>query len=371
MGILDYKQEKMLNEALRDAFATPVAFEEMLKYELGVVIWDHIGDSDNYHTRVRKIIDYFESRDTTVNLINGARTSNPTNAKLLRFSQIVENFKSFEAPSKSELEAIIGDEMETSAVTSWRERLGAIEGQVCRIANPDLTVTEGGGFGTGFLVAPNIVLTNWHVVHSKHFVEDKIQVQFDYKKKSDGSMNFVTHYGLASKWRIAEEPPTAHEKDPKKVDYTKPKANELDFALIKLDGSPGSRPIGNNEEDGILRGYVQLPGKKITGDNRVLFIIQHPHGKPMELAVNTMKPLDSAEDLRIFYETDTLAGSSGSPCFNWNLDLIALHHGFNGILNRGVPIRKIARYLHDKGLLDDKGNIVGKEEESEDEGIWN
>jgi V8-like Glu-specific endopeptidase len=369
MGILDYRQEKMLNEALREAFPSPELFQNMLQYELGLNVWDYVGPSDSALTRVRQIINYFEARDTTVDLINGARASNPTNAKLVRISQLVA--ATFVAPSKDELEAMIGDELETSAVTSWRERLGAIEGQVCRIANPDLTVTEGGGFGSGFLVAPNVVLTNWHVVNSKHFVEDKIRFQFDYKKKPDGSMNFFTDYGLAADWLLAEKPPTAHERDPKNVAYTKPKEDELDFALIRLDGSPGSKPIGENVVDGLVRGYVQLPGKKIAGDNRVLFIIQHPHGKPMELAVNIMKPQVSLDDLRIFYETDTLAGSSGSPCFNWNLDLVGLHHGFNGILNRGIPIRKIARYLHDNGLLDDKGNIVSVEEESEDESIWN
>jgi len=102
----------------------------------------------------------------------------------------------------------------------------------------------------------------------------------------------------------------------------------------------------------------------------VLFVIQHPFGRPMELAVNTVKPLETPDDLRIFYDSDTLAGSSGSPCFNWNLDLVALHHGFNGLLNRGIPIRKIARYLHANELLDDKGDIVGAKSQAAEESIW-
>ena len=340
----------------------------MLRYELDINIADYVSPSDDFRMRALKIIQHFEAYDTTLDLINGARASNPTAAKLLRFSQMVDS--SIVTPSRSGLEAIIGVKMETSAITAWRERIGALEGQVCRIANPEFTGTEGGGFGTGFLVAPNVVLTNWHVVHSSLFEAEKVRVQFDYKKKTDGSLNFVTSYGLVADWKLTESPPTAFEQNPKNVPYVKPKVDELDFALIKLDGSPGSEPIGKNAAHGLMRGYVQLPGKKIEADNRVLFIIQHPQGRPMELSVNMMKPLESPDDLRVFYENDTLPGSSGSPGFNWNLDLIALHHGFNGQLNRGIPIRKIAHYLHKNGLLDDKGNIVGGAVGEEVAGIW-
>jgi len=60
-------------------------------------------------------------------------------------------------------------------------------------------------------VAPNVVITNWHVVHGSQFKPEKIRVQFDYKKKRDGSLNFVTDYGLATDWLLAELPPTAYE----------------------------------------------------------------------------------------------------------------------------------------------------------------
>ena len=139
MGILNGKQEQMLNEALSEAFPTHQAFQSMLRYELDININNYVGPADDARTRAFKIIEHYEAHDTTLDLINGARASNPTAAKLLRFSQMVAS--SITTPSKSELEAMIGSEMETAAITTWRERIGAIEGQVCRIANPEFTGT--------------------------------------------------------------------------------------------------------------------------------------------------------------------------------------------------------------------------------------
>ena len=58
--------------------------------------------------------------------------------------------------------------------------------------------------------------------------------------------------------------------------------------------------------------------------------------------------------LRVRYATNTEGGSSGSPCFNKDWDLIALHHYGDPAFgqpkyNQGIPIGKIREHLRGKG----------------------
>ena len=62
---------------------------------------------------------------------------------------------------------------------------------------------------------------------------------------------------------------------------------------------------------------------------------------------------------RIRYDTNTAGGSSGSPCLNDSLELVALHHmgdpdfarAHTPTFNQGIPIQLIADRLSRKGLL--------------------
>ena len=86
-------------------------------------------------------------------------------------------------------------------------------------------------------------------------------------------------------------------------------------------------------------------------------IIQHPRGEPKQVVIRENKLLDlpkpTAADPRLDryaqYEADTDQGSSGSPVFNDQWEVIALHHS-------GVP------KTNDKGdLIDDGGNVIDPE----------
>jgi V8-like Glu-specific endopeptidase len=66
----------------------------------------------------------------------------------------------------------------------------------------------------------------------------------------------------------------------------------------------------------------------------------------------------------VTYRTNTLGGSSGSPCFNADLELIALHHGSDPDFhpahtpeyNEGIPFDTILARLANKGL----SGLLGK-----------
>ena len=115
----------------------------------------------------------------------------------------------------------------------------------------------------------------------------------------------------------------------------------LDFALVAVGG-----------EDALRGSYDFCPliaqeGKILIGDP--INIIQHPKGEMKQIVVRENQLLDlpqkKALDRYAHYEADTEPGSSGSPVFNDQWDVVALHHS-------GIPA------TDDNGnLLDVDGNV--------------
>src|SRR5262249_10494583 len=221
---------------------------------------------------------------------------------------------------------------------------------VCRI---EIRVNGGGQvFGTGFLIKGDRVLTNWHVVECIAAVEDKdpnyngpratasdLVCRFDYKVLSNGVVNSGTTFRLAAEWRVAvsRNNPAGRE----------PRPDELDFAVIQLSAAAGDLPVGDRSNaPGDKRGWIDLPGADAKPDfkeHSPLLIIQHPLGDPLKFAweSDAIQSVNAGRT-RVRYSTNTEEGSSGSPCFDENLNLIAVHHsgdpGFKATYNEGIPI---------------------------------
>lgn len=88
--------------------------------------------------------------------------------------------------------------------------------------------------------------------------------------------------------------------------------------------------------------------------------MQHPSGLPIKLALDTEGVIGySPNERRMRYRTNTLAGSSGSPVFNQDLEIMALHHAGDpeypdlntGKYNEGIPIPALLKRFSDGGVL--------------------
>lgn len=233
----------------------------------------------------------------------------------------------------------------------WLSRLEAIERQVCRVE------ISGNAAGTGFLVGPDAVLTNWHVVEAakKAGTLDKIMCRFDYLKLVNGTRQPGAGVALGPSGCVSFRTFSAAELT-KKPDVPEPTGDELDYALLRLD-----RPVGL-EDDGGGRGWIKLPDKEMPmkkGDP--LIIVQHPDGAPMKLALDTDAVIAlNANRTRVKYATNTEAGSSGSPCFTLDWELVALHHfgdpaWVEPVYNQGVP----AQLIRTKIIEDGQGGMLG------------
>lgn len=187
---------------------------------------------------------------------------------------------------------------------------------VGRITYFDLAENEP-AVATGFLVSPDLVLTNRHVFPAANFFRDA-QIEFNYQYNLQGKEAQKIVFNL----------------DPAKFFY----AHEaLDFALI------GIQPKDVTGKTDVLEmGYLVLNkelGKIGHGD--FASIIQHPDGNLKQIALRENKIIDISLPEALIYLSDTSRGSSGSPVFNDQWQVIALH-------SAGVPKRNEAGAFLDK-----------------------
>jgi hypothetical protein len=374
MSKLPGLQIEQFSTALRDAFDYE-RFEMVLRYRLDKRLQD-ITLAKFYEKVVFDVITRAEAEGWTDLMLKAARESNPGAPALLAYSQQY-GLAPIGTPSRQDiLERYIKPTNAYLDVAAWRTRLGEIEGHVCRVeVETDLSPVQ----GTGFLLGPDMVITNHHVLDSVIAGEKgqtnqegmsarrkDVKVRFDYKRMTNGTCFPGVTFGLAIDWLIDQSPPSKvdFEVDPKSGD---PDPQELDYALIRLDGVPGSQPIGGPKADpqSPKRGWiVPRPGKYDFAGSRALFIVQHPKGDPLKLVLDTeAAPRLNANKTRVRYGTNTEGGSSGSPCFTANWELVALHHGgdpdftpnHQPTYNEGIPFSAILELLAARKLASKLG----------------
>jgi endonuclease G len=213
---------------------------------------------------------------------------------------------------------------------------GVVAGRaVCRIDIRD----QGGaviGYGTGSMVSPRLLLTNHHVLPSADLARTSA-AEFNYQDGLDGQ-------ALQSK-QLPLDPDTFFIND-----------QERDFALVAVAGT-----------DKQLAGFgwnplIEAQGKAVIGDFAT--IVQHPGGEKKQIALRDNRIVDQLE-LFLHYQADTKPGSSGSPVFNDQWEVVALHHasvptpehGAGSFLNEGIRASRILQYLDDHATAQQKSLV--------------
>lgn len=170
-------------------------------------------------------------------------------------------------------------------------------------------------FGTGFLVSPNLLLTNNHVLPAAESARNSL-VDFDFEDDESFKPRTPVVFGLA----------------PDRFYYTDA---TLDFTLVAVQPAA-------NDSGAELRTYGYLPlyasKDKVLVDEYVA-VIQHPGGAPKKIALRNNKVIDVFDDF-VHYTTDTDRGASGAPVFNDQWQVVALHHA--GVKKRDESGRVLA-----------------------------
>lgn len=357
------------SDVIRDAFDLD-DFSMLLRHRLDKRIEDYAPLNKKYPVIADRVIDAANSQGWITDLILKAREANTGNEQLWAFSQQF-GLASTEKP-RQELERMIDEAKGFLDINIWRSRLAEIEARVCRIEYK----TDSGSavYGTGFLVGgPDSVLTNYHVMEPVIAAKEgratkggqtaqakSVECRFDYKRlydpvtKQEGAVvNPGTTFRLAEDWYIDSSPNHPLNQPPP--------ADCLDYALIRLATAIGDDTVGDKENQfGSKRGYIELPvGAHSFAAKQPLAIVQHPRARPLQLALDTEAVLGVNDNgTRVTYRTNTEAGSSGSPCFTLDWELVALHHSgdpdfdpaHKPTYNEGIPMSAITKLMTERGV---------------------
>lgn len=184
------------------------------------------------------------------------------------------------------------------------------------------------GAGSGFLVAPNLLLTNNHVVRSRNMA-GMAKVIFDYAITDDFSLGHTKVFSATGD-----------------VFFTSP-GDELDYSFVSIE--PENNESTQLSDFGFLK-LLSQSGKAVKGEP--VSIIHHPNGGLKSLSLRNSKILTTQGDF-ITYTSDTEQGSSGAPVLNDQWLPVALHHRSvphasirnRWIANRGIRISSILSHL--------------------------
>ncbi|MCC6413340.1 MAG: trypsin-like peptidase domain-containing protein [Saprospiraceae bacterium] len=239
------------------------------------------------------------------------------------------NAYQFRVPDEANLEKIIGPGSNLLRI-NWLEKALKASKAVCRVVCAD------GNLGTGFLDSEGYLYTNNHVLSSSD-VAAQARIEFNYEMDAGGNVKSRSSYALDA------------------TDFKTSLPNEFDFARVRVIDNPAD-PIKQ-------WGYVEIDPTAVPTFGEAVTIIQHPKGEDKQIALHANEVIGQLNQ-HLFYTTDTQPGSSGSPVFNKDWKVVAIHHagktdaegglvvnarGDRKGANRGILFGSIFQFLGKKG----------------------
>ncbi len=162
--------------------------------------------------------------------------------------------------------------------------------------------------GTGWLIAPGLLLTCWHVFQARGEYDPPLET-VDLKEQLDHMLVTFDYTAVGSGIQYQVDAlacPTLEQQ-------------QLDYALLCLHDRP-DYPLSR-------LGHLRLDKDVPLTAQTEFYIIQHPLGQHQQVAGDRFQGLSSLQG-RILYKTPTEPGTSGAPVFNrdtWRV--VALHNG--------------------------------------------
>ena len=176
--------------------------------------------------------------------------------------------------------------------------------------------------GTGFLIGPHTVLTNWHVMadlidlgtgKARPDSASKIDCKFETLTDREGR-----GYPAAEDWLVGFSPLAAARIDPAAPvpAAASPDGTFLDYCAIRLLRAPGRE-----------RGWYDLANTgALENATDAFFVFQHPSAVPQRAGFATDTKQDQQDPNFLNHQVWTASGSSGGLCLDHKLRPIGLHH---------------------------------------------
>jgi hypothetical protein len=347
---LNGRQLEHARDALVSGYGTWDRLNQLAAIALDIDLELEVGRVGGLKQIAWELLKLTESSGTTEMLLREAAERKRGNSRLAQltrelglapaaFSNVVSKLTSratqtLALDAAEGYEAIVRPRDGTAKAGEWRRIMAERERAVCQI------LFNGDPIGTGFLVGPAVIMSNHHVFELPDSGGGlgplgKYSARFDYRASAE---NAVASLGFD----VQFDPAAGYLDSSPKI--------ELDYVLLALARPVGDEPAPNNAK----RGWLTLDNDRFEVNDPV-FILQHPRGRTLELAVGVIVGWEEARKNEVYdHVANTEEGSSGSPCFSWQWALRALHHRVDpvsGKVNRAISTAAILERMAAVGSI--------------------
>ncbi|MTJ45516.1 trypsin-like peptidase domain-containing protein [Dolichospermum flos-aquae UHCC 0037] len=343
MNLSGTELKKLVN-AIISAYPTQEDLAMMVQFELAENLEAIAGGGNLTQLVFNLVTKWAIPRGKISRLIIAAYETNPGNPELKEFYESMVIKKRFivdSAIKKPDFGPDINWRGETDEIQlqSWLQPqpdywdVGFLKGaiaqssSVCRIE-----ILYRNIMGTGVLITPNKVLTNYHVL--KYSEEDNLE---------NNALNAILKFGCLTSDNGLETQGKSFQLDRENPILCSSKTEDLDYVLLQVESkitqATDIKP-------------ARWDGQKLPMEKMGISVLQHPEGDSMKLSVSQDGITGVYQNSGLVqYVNKTAVGSSGSPCFDENWYLVALHHAQKaktfGSIREGILFASIYQEIKD------------------------
>lgn len=335
---------------------TPGNINSLASAVLGMPADKLVGNSiANPTDFVRQIVDEMNSRGKIAEAISKVREQTQANTRLMvALTALLRG----EELTDENLQKLVNEYEPFLSSKAIQDYLPKLLKTVCAVAvgTPSNEI-----LGTGFLIGPDLVMTNYHVLETYLDLDNG-------KVKANGPGNQIFFFFDYLSTPMPDVPPTQLSG----VQCVTAATDWLVHGRYKLDGdgTPNQKPLVNKEYDYVVvrlaapigerssqmggggtRGWLELPTGQIdTLGSKKILVFQHPQKAPQQWDVGDFVQMDQTQS-RVWYRVSTAHGSSGGAAIDSQGRLYALHNASvvnapgapaHDKLNQGIRIDWIA-----------------------------
>lgn len=318
MNLSGTELKKLVN-AIISAYPTKEDLAMMIQFELGENLEAISGGGTLTQLVFNLVTKWAIPRGKISRLIIAAYETNPDNPELKQFYESMVIKKQFIVDytiRKPDFGPDINwcgetDEIQLQSLlkpdpdywdVGFLKRAIAQSASVCRIEIPSRNI-----MGTGVLITPNKILTNYHVL--KYSEEDNLE---------NNALNAILQFGCLTSDNGLETQGKSFQLDRQNPILCFSKTEDLDYVLLQVE----SKITQATDIKPARWDSQKLPMEKMG-----ISVLQHPEGDSMKLSVSQDGITGVYQNSGLVqYVNKTTLGSSGSPCFDENWYLVALHH---------------------------------------------
>jgi hypothetical protein len=349
-------QLEAVSEAIVDAFDIR-ELTQALRFKWGITLGNYVDPHQGFYGIVGDLIEWTERRGKTLELVALVCAERPSNETVQQVGRAlginnVDARQKYDLtqkpPEKPALEALVARQSRFVDYGRFLSRFRDLGHRICRVETQRM-------MGTGFLVGPDRVLTNFHVIEAAETSNTLAQTvcRFDYHEDGDAAAAAGLMPPGPTVCRLASGQPLAESRysESDTSGEGEPKPDELDYAMLQVADRIGEQPTGGGDQ----RGWFSLQTERpLLTLHDFAVVPQHPQGRRLEVAWGTVLNFSSL-GTRVRYDTSTSAGSSGAPCLTVDLEIFGLHHARDPSthprFNQAIPLDLIAADLKAKSIL--------------------